>query len=405
MKAKPGLALGLICSAVFCAFVAVFAIPPLMSTLTRQFHISYARAGLFMTAYTMIPAFGSLLIGFYSDRVGIRRSILSGLTILAAAGFLSSLTQNFWEMLACRVLIGIGATSIFVPGLATVLYLLRPEKVNSATGAFFSSLNLGLSVAMLATPIAAASLGWRIPLFLFAILPAILAAILLRCTDAASFSGFQRTSSEDGKTASPRRSDWALVLVSACNSCLFFQSFAMITWLPEYLARQRGYPPSKVGAISMLLGLVVIPGSVFAGWLADRIGAWLIAIVGAVLCAISPAALVMVPQLSFSGVWTDIFLVALGTSLLTVPLTSVLAKLVARKNGGKAVGLILTTGYGGGIVSTYLGGYLLTASGSSRWIFIICSLAMLLTVVLLGFLRAIYSLLETRAEIPAAAAY
>ena len=119
MKAasRPWFALLLICSAVFCAFVAVFAIPPLMGTLTRQFHISYARAGLFMTAYTMIPTFGSLLIGFFSDRIGVRRSVLNGLALLAAAGLLSSFTENFWEMFACRILIGIGATSIFVPGL------------------------------------------------------------------------------------------------------------------------------------------------------------------------------------------------------------------------------------------------------------------------------------------------
>ena len=83
-----------------------------------------------MTAYTMIPTFGSLLIGFFSDRIGVRRSVLNGLALLAAAGFLSSFTQNFWEMFACRVLIGIGATSIFVPGLAPSFICFRRPGVN-----------------------------------------------------------------------------------------------------------------------------------------------------------------------------------------------------------------------------------------------------------------------------------
>ena len=400
---RSWVALSLICSAVFCAFVAVFAIPPLMGTLTRQFQISYARAGLFMTAYTMIPTFGSLLIGFYSDRIGVRRAVLSGLTLLAAAGFLSSLTRNFWEMLACRILIGIGATSIFVPGLATVLHLLPPARVNLATGSFFSALNLGLSVAMLVTPIAAKSLGWRVPLSLFAALAVILWVIIVCFTNANFFRGSWNSTSEGVQTPTRQRSRWALALVSAANFFLFFQSFAMITWLPEYLAQQRGYPPGQVGAISMLLGLVVIPGSVLAGWLADRVGAWLAAVSGAVLCAICPAVLVLAPELRSSGISTDIFLVALGTSLLTIPLTSVLAKLVTQEHGGKAVGLILTTGYGGAIVSTYLGGYLLTASGSYRWTFFMCSLSMILTVVLLGFLRETYRLLETRTDLTAEA--
>ena len=391
---RPWFALLLICSGVFCAFVAVFAIPPLMGTLTRQFHISYARAGLFMTAYTMIPTFGSLLIGFFSDRIGVRRSVLNGLALLAAAGLLSSFTQNFWEMFACRILIGIGATSIFVPGLATVLHLLPPVRLNLATGAFFSSLNLGLTVAMLMTPIAAKLLGWRVPLSIFAILAIILLATISLFTDARLFRGSWNSISHNATKPDRQGSGWALALVSAANFCLFFQSFAMITWLPEYLSQQREFPPRQVGAISMLLGLVVIPGSIVAGWLADRVGAWAVAVSGATFCAICPALLILLPDLRPAGVTADICLVAFGTSLLTIPLTSVLAKLVAQEHGGKAVGLILTTGYSGAIVSTYLGGYLLTASGNYRWTFFMCSLSMLLTLGLLAFLRGTYRLLE-----------
>ncbi len=404
MKATygPWFALLLICSAVFCAFVSVFAIPPLLATLTSVFRISFARAGLFMTAYTMIPTFGSLIIGFYSDRIGVRRLILNGLALLVLAGLLSSLTQNFWEMLVCRVLIGIGATSIFVPGLATVLHLFPPARLNLATGAFFSSLNLGLSVAMLVTPIISKTLGWRVPLSLFALVALIVLAIMLGFTGGNVFSEFAHSPRDGRTTPGPQSSKWGLLLVSAGNFCLFFQSFAMITWLPEYLAQQRGYPPAEAGAISMLLGLVVIPGSVLAGWLADRLGAWLVAVFGTVLCVICPALLVLAPRVQPLGVAVNTGLVALGTSLLTIPLTSVLARLVERQHGGKAVGLILTTGYAGAIVSTYLGGYLLTATGSSRSTFFLCSVSMLVTLVLLSFLRQTYRALSVRAAVPEA---
>jgi predicted MFS family arabinose efflux permease len=392
---RSWLALLLICSAVFCAFIAVFAIPPLMGMLTRAFHVSYARVGLFMTAYTLIPTFGSLLIGLFSDRVGVRNSVLTGLGLLAAAGFLSALSQNFWEMLACRVLLGIGATTIFVPGLATVLYLLPAARVNLATGAFFSSLNLGLSFSMLVTPLIAQTLGWRSPIIFYAAIAVVVFALILLFTNA---SFFHRTADQDAKSkrSDGRGSIVALVLVSVCNFLLFFQSFGMITWLPEYLAQQRGFPPAQAGAISMLLGLVVIPGSMFTGWLADRTGAWPVAVSGALLCAICPALLVFAPGVQAPGMFINIFFVALGTSLLTIPLTSVLATLVSSKHGGKAVGLILTTGYGGALVSTYLGGYLLTIHGSYTWTFLMCSASMLLALALLAFLRPTYRRLEAR---------
>ncbi len=392
---RSWLALSLICLSVFCAFIAVFAIPPLMGMLTRAFHVSYARVGLFMTAYTLIPTFGSLLIGLFSDRVGVRNSVLTGLGLLAIAGFLSALSQNFWEMLACRVLLGIGATTIFVPGLATVLYLLPAARVNLATGAFFSSLNLGLSFSMLVTPLIARTLGWRSPIIVYAAIAVVVFVLILVSTNV---SFFQRTTmdldGEKGKGSISRGSKVALVLVSVCNFMLFFQSFGMITWLPEYLAQQRGFPPAQAGAISMLLGLVVIPGSMFTGWLADRTGAWPVAISGAVLCASCPALLVFAPGVQAPGVFVNIFFVALGTSLLTIPLTSVLATLVSSQHGGKAVGLILTTGYAGALVSTYLGGYLLTVHGSYTWTFLMCTVSMLLTLALLAFLRPTYRQLE-----------
>ena len=224
----------------------------------------------------------------------------------------------------------------------------------------------------------------------------VLAAIILSLTNADFFRRSGNALVETSQASVQKSSGWPLVFVSAGNFLLFFQSFAMITWLPEYLSQQRQFPPGQVGAISMLLGLVVIPGSVLAGWLADRAGAWLVAVAGASLCAICPTVLVLTPALKSSGVSLDICLLSLGTSLLTIPLTSVLAKLVAQEHGGKAVGLILTTGYSGAIVSTYLGGFLLTSTGSYRLTFFMCSLSMLVTLALLSFLRETYFQLEQR---------
>ena len=371
--------------------------PPLMGALTRQFHVSYAKVGLFMTAYTMIPTFGSLLIGFLTDRIGVRRSVLTGLSLLALSGFCAAASQTFLQMLACRTLMGIGATIIFVPGLATVLYLLPVERVNIATGAFFGALNLGLSFAMLTTPIivAATPAGWRTPLAAYAVLAVLVLALIFFFTDELFFQPSRQGSFEPAhRGAGKSSSKVALVLVSAGNCFLFFQSFGMITWLPEYLAEQGKFPPVQAGAISMLLGLVVIPGSILAGWLADRTGAWLVAMMGALLCAICPVVLIFARGLEAAGVSVDVFLIALGTSLLTIPLTSVLAKLVSSQHGGKAVGLILTTGYGGALVSTSLGGYLRTATGVYTWTFVLCAVSMALTLGLLLGLRPTYERLE-----------
>jgi MFS family permease len=125
------------------------------------------------------------------------------------------------------------------------------------------------------------------------------------------------------------------------------------------------------------------------------VSAWGVALLGAVLCGACPAILITAPNLSLSGVFFDVFLLALGTSFLVVPLTSILSYLVPGKDSGKAVGLVHTTGYAGSIASTYLGGYLLTVFGTYTWPFGLFAACMVVMVLLLLSLKKAYSAAES----------
>lgn len=386
----------LLCAADFVAYIAVFEVPPIMGDLVEHFGITYEQAGLFMTAYAVVRTIGSLLTGIYSDRYGVKQFILAGLVILTVAGFLSAVTTSYALMIVWRILIGIGATAIFIPGLATAMFLLPPQRVNLATGVFLSSLYLGLSVALLSTPILAADFGWQLPLKLYALLTMGVGVVFLWLTWRRDLSppkvdGVARVEA----VSRPVRRRYSLrniplMVVSGAYFLLLFQAYGMITWLPEYLRVDRSYSPAQVGTTSMLLGLVLIPGSIVAGWLGDRMGAWLVAVIGAVFCALCPAALIFFPNLTLAGVFVDVFFLALGTSMLTVPLTSILVHLVDEKDCGKAVGLVHTTGYAGSVVSTYLGGYLLTRLGAYDWVFGIFAGSMVLMLFLLASLKETY---------------
>jgi MFS family permease len=186
-----------------------------------------------------------------------------------------------------------------------------------------------------------------------------------------------------------------LVMVCIGYFLMLFHTYGMITWLPEYLKVARGYPPADVGRVSMTLGLVMIPGTFISGWLGDRIGAWGIGMVGAVLCGFCPALLILLPSIPLLGVLADICFLAFGICFLVVPLTSILSYLVPAKDNGKAVGLVHTTGYAGSIASTYLGGYLLTITGSYTWPFMLYVGSMVVTLLLLLLLHKYYAAAET----------
>jgi MFS transporter, ACS family, D-galactonate transporter len=363
----------LLCLANVMAYIGVFELPPIIGNLVHDFHISYAQAGLFMSVYALVRMIGSLMAGVFSDRYGVKRFVFAGLVLVGLGGFFCAHSHGFVSMLVYRTIIGIGATLIFIPGLAAAMYLVKPDQVNLATGTFFTSMNLGLTVALFFTPIIAASSSWRTPLNLFAGLTGIIAVVFFAVTRGQTLqaSGDVRLANPRGEHAIGTYSihNVPLVLISIGYFMMLFHTYGMITWLPEYLKVARGYSPAQVGTVSMVLGLVMIPGTFIAGWLGDRVGAWGIGMIGVVLCGACPAAFVVFPGLSLAAVFAGVSLLAFGICLLIVPLTSILSSLVPAKDNGKAVGLIHTTGYAGSVASTYLGGYLLTLTGSYTWPF------------------------------------
>lgn len=385
----------LLCMANMVAYIGVFELPPIIGNLVHEFHISYAQAGLFMSVYALVRMIGSLMAGAFSDRYGVKHFVVGGLLMVSVAGFLCAHSHSYGSMLFYRTLIGVGATLIFIPGLAASMHLLKPHQVNLATGTFFTSMNLGLTLALLITPIMAASFTWRLPLNVFAGFGAV---VLVAFFLATSRQNIQSTAVAHAEQGTPGYSvgqysirNLPLLLVCFGYFLMLFHTYGMITWLPEYLKVARGYPPTQVGTVSMLLGLVMIPGTFAAGWLGDRIGAWGIGMVGAFLCGLCPAVMILLPQLPLPGIFVDIVFLAFGICLLVVPLTSILSYLVPAKDNGKAVGLVHTTGYAGSIVSTYFGGYLLTATGGYGWTFSLYVASMVIALGLLLSLRKYYS--------------
>lgn len=385
----------LLCAANVVAYMGVFELPPIIGNLVHDFHISYTEAGLFMSVYAFVRMLASLLTGTVSDRYGAKRLVLGGLLLVAAAGFLCAHSRGFASMLVYRTVIGIGATLVFIPGLATSMYLLRPDQVNLVTGTFFTSMNFGLALALLITPIMAASFSWRTPLNVFSGITIVIAAVFFFSTFGKRFQTLA-ISGEQTRTIGYAAGEYSirnkpLLLICGAYFLMLFHTYGIITWLPEYLRVARRYSPTEVGSVSMWLGLVMVPGTFVAGWLGDRLGAWWIGLAGAALCGVCPALMVILHGLNIAGVLTDIIVLAFGICLLVVPLTSILSYLVPAKDNGKAVGLVHTAGYAGSLIATYLGGYLLTRTGNYTWTFMLYVAGMAVTLILLLMLYRCYT--------------
>ncbi|NKB37743.1 MAG: MFS transporter [Gammaproteobacteria bacterium] len=148
-------------AAIFLAFVKVFETPSMIPLYVTELNITYAQAGIFMTAYTLIRCFASLPAGSITDRWGAVKVIAICLFSVFALGMLGTFSNNYYYLLLMRILVSTAIAVIFIAAIDAIPKYLPPEKVGRGIGYINGSLNLGIALAMFVTPILADALGWR----------------------------------------------------------------------------------------------------------------------------------------------------------------------------------------------------------------------------------------------------
>lgn len=108
----------------FLGFVSTFGyevVHPILPLYVEHFGASYATIGFFFSAYSSTWAILQLYTGHLADRYGRKRFVLIGLLIYGLAAIGCALARNFPQLLAFRLLqgIGLGFLGPAMLGLAT----------------------------------------------------------------------------------------------------------------------------------------------------------------------------------------------------------------------------------------------------------------------------------------------
>lgn len=105
-----------------------FVIAGILPDLAGSLHISLALAGLNVTIFALVYAFGAPVLGTLAGSLERRRLLLLSLTILTLANVLAAFAPSLPFLMAVRVLAAIGA-SMYTPTASAVATALAPEKV------------------------------------------------------------------------------------------------------------------------------------------------------------------------------------------------------------------------------------------------------------------------------------
>jgi MFS family permease len=164
---------------VFVDTMLYAALTPLLPHFSHELGLSKPRAGLLVAAYALGALLGALPGGVTTVRLGARRAVLAGLTLMGLASLGFAFAGGFWTLFAARLLQG-GASAFTWAGAFAWLLTVAPrerrgELLGSAMGAAVFGALLGPVVGA-----AAALLGRAVVFASLAALALVLAGWALR---------------------------------------------------------------------------------------------------------------------------------------------------------------------------------------------------------------------------------
>ena len=255
-------------------------LPPALPVLKDVLGVSLLQAGFLLSLVQLAGMTLGLFTGLAAQRIGLQRSMVAGLLILASASALGGTAQGATWLLATRVLEGLGFLWIVLPAPGLVRRLVPPERLHGMLGVWGAYMPLGASLALLAGPwvmhLGAPDWGWRVWWWLLSGLAVVLALLLVGKVPADPPVPLALAGARQGRQNSQNkkllgltlrsRAVWLMALTFAMYSG---QWLAVIGFLPSIYA-QAGLPGGLTAWLTAGAAAVNILGNLLAGRLLGR---------------------------------------------------------------------------------------------------------------------------------------
>jgi MFS transporter, FSR family, fosmidomycin resistance protein len=322
-------------------------LPALLPYLKAALGLTYTATGVIVLMANITSSLIQPLFGFLADKTA-RRWLLPLSVFLSSVGIaLSGVAPSYYAVLALVMISGFGIAAYHPEGYRTATQVAGARK---ATGVSIFSTGGNIGIAVGPPFITLLLTGFGMPGTLGMFLPGLLVAGLLM----AVLPGLSRPlpARAQGATLAPKTMVGAMSLLVLVVSIRSWTQLGFTTYMPFYYLEVLKGDPRMVGTLlAVFLGAGAV-GTLIAGPISDRVGHRRYMVSVFFLAAPLAVAFLLV-----SGVWTVVFLAALGFVLVsTFTVAVVLGQAYMPRNLGMASGLIVGFAIGaGGVGATALG--------------------------------------------------
>lgn len=255
---------------------------PILPPLQAEFHLSLTMAGFIISAGSLAPGLLGAVVGGIAHRYQARRSLALGCLIVAVSTALSGLTADAAVLLALRLCQGVGDVFIGVAAPTLIAQVGRARHRAVLLALWATCLPIGLALTFGMGGLVAGTGSWRLWLWLPAVPPALLAAVLYA---AKATARPDRTGTvADSSGPSRGRQLGGAVVLGAGFMAIVAVNVSVLALLPTFLVERHGVSLSRAGSLASVVALVSIPGSIACAWLMKRgVGLRSLAVIGLVV--------------------------------------------------------------------------------------------------------------------------
>ena len=261
-----------------CAALHVGKLPPAIATLQRELGMSLVEAGFLLSLVQAAGMAAGIAFGVIADAIGLRRGMLVGLLLLAAASALGAVVDGVPWLLALRAVEGFGFLMVVLPAPGLIRRLVAPARLSVMLGVWGTYMPLGAALGLLVGPLWITELGWRSWWALLGVLSAAMALLLwhgVADAPAAQTASQSLSVAQRLRLTLGRSGPWLVAISFALYSS---QWLAVIGFLPV-IYTAAGITAGTTGVLTALAAAVNMLGNLAAGRLLHRGAppAWLLA--------------------------------------------------------------------------------------------------------------------------------
>ena len=267
-----------------CAALHVGKLPPAIAALQVALDVTLVQAGFLLSLVQVAGMLLGLAVGLAADGLGARRSIVTGLLVLAGSSALGGAATSVWALMLLRACEGLGFLLVVLPAPGLIRERVAPARMSLMLGAWGAYMPFGAASALLLGPLCIEAFGWRAWWWLLGGVSVLMAIVFARWVPALSV--VSASDEPSSATAAPKGTTplapppwrerlrqtlrapgpWLVAWTFALYSS---QWLAVIGFLPV-IYTQAGVSGVATGVLTALAAAVNIIGNVASGRLLHR---------------------------------------------------------------------------------------------------------------------------------------